>query len=251
MVISNSYFLYLINLGLIPWHTRVAAFGVHTAVTDSALPMDLWAGNTTYPWPAVPVSLELVGGANDTASGTGARRVRVTGLDGSWNPMEEDVITNGAAAVPLTKQFFRINLARVTSAGSLRKNDAPIVIQLAGGGLAQCVIPARKSMSRQSMYSVRAGWSLIIVSIEAALLAGSGTSTRYAEVDTWFSDTNVERLPRPIVCRDGPPTGISPKMGIVVPEKTDFAAQCTSLSVSQETSVEFAFEGFLRRNEPM
>lgn len=56
--------------------------------------------------------------ANDTAAGTGARTVLITGLDENYNDVTESIILNGLTGVNTTKQFIRVFKVRVTTAGS-------------------------------------------------------------------------------------------------------------------------------------
>jgi hypothetical protein len=244
-------YLLCINLGLYSGsYTRAAAFGHNPAVNSSNTPSDLWSGGGLYPWPSAAVSLELQGGVNDTAAGTGARAVLVSGLDTNYQLQTETVVPNGTNWVPLTKQFLRINSAVITSAGADRTSTAGITIRRVVGSTVQAVIPANKSMTRQSAFTVPAGQTLVVVGMEAGLISASGSSTRYADVDTYFRGPNgVARAPRPIACADGQPTTVTPRMGIVVPEKTDFSMQCAFISAAQDTSVTGAWEGFLRKND--
>lgn len=56
--------------------------------------------------------------ANDTAAGTGARTVRLTGLDGDYNEITEDIPLNWLTGVNTTKEFLRIYRLEVLTAGS-------------------------------------------------------------------------------------------------------------------------------------
>lgn len=64
--------------------------------------------------------------ANDTVAGTGARSVRVIGLDEGWNMIAEEVNLNGTTPVLTANTYRRIHSARVTSAGSSGVNAGQI-----------------------------------------------------------------------------------------------------------------------------
>lgn len=69
--------------------------------------------------PVALTTLELVTtSANDTATGTGARKVRVWGIGVGSAEFTEDVIPNGLTPVALTRSFSRITRMQVIEAGS-------------------------------------------------------------------------------------------------------------------------------------
>lgn len=66
---------------------------------------------------------------NDTAAGTGARTVRVVGLDENWLEVQEDVTLNGTTPVTTTTTFIRSYLSYVLTAGSGGENAGNITIR--------------------------------------------------------------------------------------------------------------------------
>lgn len=74
-------------------------------------------GDATFPAAAAATTVKS-GDANDTAAGTGARTVRVYGLNSALAPIQEDATLNGTTAVDLTNQFLRVNKMEILTAGS-------------------------------------------------------------------------------------------------------------------------------------
>ena len=75
------------------------------------------------PLPAAAIALRIkAGDADDTAAGSGARSVKITGLDASLTEIEETLVTNGTSASdPSTNLFLR--LYRITVVDSGTKSD--------------------------------------------------------------------------------------------------------------------------------
>ena len=76
---------------------------------------------------------------NDTSDGTGARTVRVSGLDGDYNEIEETVTLNGQTAVNTTNSYLRIFRAKVLTAGTGDQNAGDIHM---GTGAVSSGVPA-------------------------------------------------------------------------------------------------------------
>lgn len=70
----------------------------------------------------------------DAAAGTGARTIRIFGLDFVGNPLSADVTLNGQIIVTTTKLFWRIFGAIVLTSGTGRKNAGDIFIVKTGTG---------------------------------------------------------------------------------------------------------------------
>lgn len=72
--------------------------------------------------------------ANDTADGSGARKVRIYGVDGNFAYITEDVTLNGQTKVTAVKTFLRVFGAEVIESGSGRVNAGDIHIVKTGTG---------------------------------------------------------------------------------------------------------------------
>jgi hypothetical protein len=91
--------------------------GANDAVTTSYA--DVWKQNIVRTNPAAAVVLGVSSGnANDTSAGTGARTVRVTGLDANYNLLQETVTLNGQTKVVTVGTYLRVNKVEVLTAGT-------------------------------------------------------------------------------------------------------------------------------------
>lgn len=89
---------------------------------------------------ATALRIKAGGNANDTANGSGARAVTITGLNSLGIEISETLITNGASAsLPTEQQFIRLYRAFVSASGTYASSAAgshsnSIVIERAAGG---------------------------------------------------------------------------------------------------------------------
>lgn len=128
---------------------------------------DIWTVGGLYTgWltAASAVRIRAGGNANDTAAGTGARKVKVIGLDQDWNYTEEEISTNGASAsAATTTTFIRAYCFVVTESGTYTGTNigniniettagtlvGQIGLDITGAGLGRCqmmiyTVPAGK-----------------------------------------------------------------------------------------------------------
>lgn len=236
------------GFGLMPKYTRVAALGNNPDVDTGTVPEDVWTGGGLYPWMTAATSLEIVSAsANDAAAGTGARTVRVDGLDTDYEPVSQTVTLNGTTAVALPTQMFRINSAIILTTGSGQVNAGTLTIRDAGAGTTRASILAGYGITRQSQYTVRAGYTLQIVSSFFNILRqGANPGATFA---TWARSSNgTYRMALELSVGANPyrHDGIP---GIILTEKMDFGFRCTAVK-SDNTDISAAWLGVLRQNDP-
>lgn len=115
----SKEFLTEVKLGNVPGHKLVHKFGKNSSVGTSPVPI---ATGGVYQTPTANQALEIISDdANDTAAGTGARKVTVQGLtlDGGLFVSEEEEITmNGTTAVNLANSYIRIFRAWISESGT-------------------------------------------------------------------------------------------------------------------------------------
>ena len=105
--------------------------------------------------------------AADTSGGTGARTVRLYGLDSNFNEQYEDLSLNGQTAVETTKNFVFVYRLEVLTAGTNGQNAGIIY---AGTGIVTTGVPATQwlsiiggaGVSRGGVFVVPAGYTMFI-----------------------------------------------------------------------------------------
>lgn len=115
-------------------------------------------GITLYASPTVAqtVRIRAGGNANDTFAGTGAQRIRITGLNAKGQFVSENLITAGAAASSLTSNAYqRINSIQVIQTGTSLSNVGAIQLESPSGPVTNVsYIAAGQGRSQTAFFSV-------------------------------------------------------------------------------------------------
>lgn len=243
--LPSSNYLVDVGFNLIRNHRRITALGNNPDLSTAAVE-DVWTGGGIYPWMSTSTSLEVVSSsAADGVAGTGARTVLISGLNSSWDEISATVTLNGTTPVSIPTQFYRIQSALIMSAGSSKVNEGTLTVRDSGGGTTRAIIPIGYGTTRQSQFTVPAGYTLQVVSL--VLSINRPTSTRDATVATFVqSSTGFYRLPLELSV-DGNTYRHDGIPGITLPEKTDFGLRATYCSVNN-TDLTSGWLGILRKN---
>lgn len=209
-------------------------FGVNSNV-GTASAEDMWAGGGDYPgFPSgAAETVEVFSDdATDATAGTGARTVRLIGLDADFNEQTEDISLNGVTPVVTTKTWMRLSRGYILTAGSNENNAGTITarhsvttanvfwIILPGDGqtLVACMtVPARRRM--------------IIDSIFAGLDANTAASTANISIRSRELG-GVFRMRRQHTASVGGPVDRTYKRGLILPEKTDVKLRVESVTAN-------------------
>jgi hypothetical protein len=104
---------------------HVQCYGRNSSVSSSE--EDLWDGGGLYTWPTSAERLNIVStSTNDTSAGTGARTVKIHGLDSTYTEISETVTLNGTSNVLTTNSYLRSHLMEVITAGSGGSNAGTV-----------------------------------------------------------------------------------------------------------------------------
>jgi hypothetical protein len=138
------------------------------------------ATQTEYVWPAAAatITVESSSAADDVGS-TGATEVTITGLLSDYSETTEVFATDGVTPVAGVKEFFRINEAKVTAAGTGGKNAGNIIVKQGANILSW--ISAGENLSEQLIFTVPLGESL---SVEKMLGSGAGNKNVHVHIYT-------------------------------------------------------------------
>ena len=139
-------------------HVNLIGYNPSVSTTASTI----WSGGaTSYVQLTTGTALEVVSAsANDAAAGTGARTVRVTGVDSSYLPFTEVLTLNGTTPVPLVNtSVIAINRTEVLTAGSGLVNAGKIDVRAVSGAAVKSSIQAvveSRGISADFVYTVPA-----------------------------------------------------------------------------------------------
>jgi hypothetical protein len=152
--------------GQIQGHSAFCQFGINGAVGQTL--ETVWVGGGTYSFPTSATTTTISSSsADDTAAGTGARTVRVEGLDAAYALVSETASMNGQTGVTLTNQYLRVNRITVLTAGSGGTSAGSIYV---GTGTVTTGVPAvilnrtgsSSNESESAFYTVPDGYSAYI-----------------------------------------------------------------------------------------
>lgn len=234
-------------------HRRVAALGNNPDV-DTTGAEDIWYGGGVYPWMTGATSLRARSTSDqDAAGGTGIAGIVVSMLSPTYDEFSANVtLTGQLPTAAFTMNAFRVNSAIANAKGSGAPafgatNAGDIIIESADGLTTYAVIPAGVSITRSSVFTVPAGWTLQIIDQVFGInrLSSAG---RFASFATYTQrSSGIALLPLELSVGDEPPYKHPGEPGIVLTEKTDFCHRCTSVSANN-TNVTGAWLGIMRKN---
>jgi hypothetical protein len=161
-----------------PAQTVIHKFGNNPKIDTATVPEDIWDGSLAYPFPAVAAAGTIVSDSGDDATGgTGAKTVRVMGVDANWADISEDIGLNGVTPVALANEYLRIYRAYVITVGTEETNAGNIAIAVGGTTIAQ--ISAGQGQTLMAIFTTAAGETWQMLSWYAAI---SGKTAAKAEV---------------------------------------------------------------------
>jgi hypothetical protein len=186
--------------GQVGGHSVVTVSGYNSDV-DTAWEMITPIGDLSFPATALQMTVSS-SSASDTAAGTGARTVLISGLDANYAVITETVTMNGQTAVTTTNSFLRINNMLVTTAGTGLANAGTIYI---GSGTVTSGVPAviynviavGYNNATSSQYTIPAGYTGYLVIARISLAQDTGASLITAR--TRFVGTNGIPITGPLV----------------------------------------------------
>lgn len=175
------------------WNLKAHSDAIGTSIQAIAGP---FTGTLSYPSVASALGIASTS-ASDASGGTGARTVRLTGLDASYDVVTEDVTLNGQTRVTTSAQFIAINGAYVLTAGSGGANAGAIYIADDGDTFTAGVPTAPYLVLEQgwnvacpSIYTVPDGYSVALSLID---ISGDNGKTVSVYVDVYNGTSLWER----------------------------------------------------------
>lgn len=210
----------------------VHKFGNNNDIDSGTVPEDIWAGGGVYP--GFPISSSekvevFSASANDTAAGTGARTIRIFGLNGSWALAQEDIILNGVTGVQSVGTYRRIYRAYILTAGSGGTNAGIITCRhITTTANIFFQMPAGISDTEASAYTIPAGYTGYLFYFSATL---GDSSANNATMGIWTREFGgAERIRRKFYISTSHQINTDIYGGMILPEKTDVIIRCLSVT---------------------
>jgi hypothetical protein len=168
-------------------HAHVFKYGFNSAVGTAGTDT-IWFQQGAYNWIPTAAAMKVSSAsANDDGdpAGTGARTIRIEGLDANFNELIEDVTMDGQTQVTTTGIFYRVHRAYVLTAGSVNTNDDVIYIYTGAATLGvpdvsttiYSTIGDGEGQTLQAIYTVPAGYTAYLKHVEAGSVDGTNATT--------------------------------------------------------------------------
>lgn len=130
--LMNREFLLRVERGEVSGHRLISRYGRNPDI-DVGAAEDVWNNGglyTGFPTGSAEAIEIFSSSANDTAAGTGARTVQITGLDASNNPQTvSGVALNGTTPVAVSGTWKRVFTVSVETAGSGGSNAGTLTVR--------------------------------------------------------------------------------------------------------------------------
>jgi len=172
-----SEFYLKVAMGLVPGHS-FDSFIASSNTLDTTF-KTVWDITTPFVFPTGAETWELVfADANDTALGTGARLIAVSGLDANFNVRTEFIASNGGTVAVPNSDWEMPRSIVVVDSGSGFENAGAITLRVSGGGAIRSTILAGKSLSFNGFYKVPAGKTAFILGANSLTDKGDDVTIR-------------------------------------------------------------------------
>lgn len=174
---TEEFFLQVAR-GQIGGHRVVLRSGLNRDI-DTGTDESLWDQGGLYVFPPSASAMTVSSSsANDTAAGTGARTVLVTGLNASYVEQQEIITLNGQSAVTTVNSYLRVFSATVLTAGSGETNAGDVytgtgTVTAGVPAVVYLKIPAGFGATQAAQYTVPAGYTAYLVDIIGSCIASS------------------------------------------------------------------------------
>ena len=230
-----------VSRGQISWHQSVVVFGYNSDVDTAMETVWPYGGLLAFPSTALQLSVSSEN-ANDTANGTGARTVFLSGLDANHNTISETVSLNGQTPVLTTKSYLHVNQCYVATAGSLDSAAGSIYF---GTGTVTAGVPATVYDVIQYDYNTRVTGSYTIPAgytgyISQGLFStgqASGSGPVTGRLMTRGTD-DIRRTAAIVTLNNGA-ADYAFEYPLAVPEKTTLEAQAVGAGTNNSCSSMF------------
>ena len=223
--------------GLVEGRELIHKFGASSVVSTGSF-NDVWSDNSVYPWPtaAETIRIKAGGSADDDSGGSGARSIIIEGLDATFMPISETIVTAGASAsAPTSQSFVRIHRAYVNTVGTYTGNNAgAIEIENTTSGNVIARIEASIGQTQMSHYTIPANTNGYLVDIYTQVATSKSIDFMFFQrqnADVISAPYQGKRLIQQFQQIEFP-VQIMYNTPIILPPKTDIWAEAKSNAMS-------------------
>ena len=215
-------------------YTKVNKFGFNDSIGSGAFEV-IWETGGQYPYQSTAVTVDVVSDdANDDVAGTGARTLRIQGLDGSYNLAEETVDMDGTATVTTTQTFLRVFRMSVETAGTSGNNIGNISVTYTGGSDVAATITAGNGQTLMTLYTIPAGYTGYLLSMNIS--SGKDQEMEFKFIQRDNSVVNAAFQTKQFLDVRGGQTTVIFNAINVIPQKSDIYVSGKASSTSSASA---------------
>lgn len=240
-IISNvsgseaGYPFYLeVAQGKIPGHSLLNKFGYNPTIGSINFET-IWETGNNYPWQSTAVTVDVVSNdVNDDVASTGARTLRIQGLDGNYDLAEETVDMDGTTTVTTTQTFLRVFRMSVETAGSSGNNEGTITVTYTGGSDVAATISAGNGQTLMCLYTIPRNYTGYLLSMNIS--SGKDQEMEFKFIQRINEGSNGAFQTKQFLNVRGGQTTVIFNAINVIPEKSDIYVSGKGSSTSSSSA---------------
>jgi len=232
--VDDIPFYLAVQQGKVPGYTMINKFGYNPSIGSGAFET-IWETGDDYPWQSSAVTVDVVSDdTNDDVAGTGARTLRIQGLDGSYNLAEETVDMDGTTTVTTTQTFLRVFRMSVETAGTSGNNEGTITATYTGGSDVAATITAGNGQTLMTLYTIPAGYTGYLLSMNISSGKDQEMDFKFIQRDNGVANAAFQTK-QFLNVRGGQTTVIFNAIN-VIPQKSDIYVSGKASSTSSSSA---------------
>jgi hypothetical protein len=231
---SNSVqslpFYLAVQQGKVAGYSMVNKFGYNSSIGSGAFET-IWetGGQLIFQTTAQTVNV-VSDNVNDDVAGTGARTLRIQGLDSSFDLVEETVDMDGTTTVTTTQTFLRVFRMSVETAGTSENNEGDITATYSSTTDTAATITAGNGQTLMTVYTIPNGYTGYLLSLNISSGKDQELQAKVITRDTTV--TNAAFQTKQFLDIRGGLTTINLNAVTVITEKTDIQVDAKASSTS-------------------
>ena len=233
--VGDIPFYLAVQQGKVPGYSMVNKFGYNSSIGSGSFET-IWETGDDYPWQSSAVTVDVVSdNANDVhTTGSGARTLRIQGLDSSYALVEETVDLDGTNTVTTTQQFLRVFRMSIETAGSFGNNEGTITATYTGGVDVAATISPGNGQTLMCLYTIPAGYTGYLLSINVA--SGKDQEMQFKFIQRDNSVANAAFQTKQFLEVRGGQTTVIFNAINVIPQKSDIYVSAIASSTSSASA---------------
>jgi len=232
--VGNIPFYLAVQQGKVPGYSMVNKFGYNPTIGSGSFEV-IWETGGQYPYQSTAVTVDVVSDdTNDDVAGTGARTLRIQGLDGSYNLAEETVDMDGTTTVTTTQEFLRVFRMSVETAGTSGNNVGNISVTYTGGSDVAATISPGNGQTLMTLYTIPAGYTGYLLSMNIS--SGKDQEMDFKFIQRDNSVTNAAFQTKQFLNVRGGQTSVIFNAINIIPQKSDIYVSGKGSSTSSASA---------------